>query len=81
MVNKVNELTLAQLKALINELIDEKLEQMISDPDEGLEFRPEFLKKLKVSKNSKVKTISMEQIYKELGINLEEKPHAKHTQS
>jgi plasmid replication initiation protein len=72
MVNKVNELTLDQLKTLINELIDEKLEQMIKDPDEGLEFRPEFLKKLKASKNSKVKTISMEQICKELGINLEE---------
>ncbi|MGB8829195.1 MAG: hypothetical protein WCC72_07195, partial [Dehalococcoidales bacterium] len=60
------------LKALINALIDEKLEQMIKDPDSGLKFRPEFLKKLKACEKSKAKTISMEQVCKELGINLEE---------
>ena len=52
------------------------------DPDEGLEFRPEFIKKLKASKRSKAKTISMDQVCKELGIILKEKkPNAKHTTS
>jgi hypothetical protein len=49
MVTKVNELTVDQLKALINELIDEKLEQMLNDPDEGLILKEEFGKKLKAS--------------------------------
>ena len=49
MITKVNELTVDQLKALINELIEEKLEQMLSDPDEGLILKEEFGRKLKAS--------------------------------
>jgi hypothetical protein len=56
----------------VEDIIDRKLEEYFGDPDEGLELRPEFLKKLKASKKSKAKTISMEQVCKELGINIKE---------
>ena len=59
MVTKVNELTVDQLKALINELIDEKLEQIISDPDSGLELKEEIIEKLKAQKLSRNKRITM----------------------
>jgi hypothetical protein len=70
MVTKVNELTVDQLKALINELIDEKLEQMLNDPDEGLVVREEIIAKLKAQKSSRGKRIPMEQVAKEFGLNL-----------
>jgi len=70
MVTKVNELTVDQLKALINELIDEKLEQMISDPDSGLELKEEIIKKLKTQKLSRKKRISMGEVNTEFGFNL-----------
>jgi signal recognition particle GTPase len=70
MITKVNELTVDQLKALINELIDEKLEQMISDPDSGLELKEEIIEKLKTQKLSRKKRISMGEVNTEFGFNL-----------
>ena len=70
MVTKVNELTVDQLKALINELIDEKLEQILSDPDEGLVVREGIITKLKAQKSSRKKRIPMEQVAREFGLNL-----------
>jgi hypothetical protein len=78
---KISDLTIEQFTFLVEDIIDQKLEEFFGDPDEGLELRPEFVKKLKANKKSKAKTISMEQVCKEFGINLEEKPHAKHTKS
>jgi len=70
MITKVNELTLDQLKALIDERIEKKLEQMLSDPDEGLEVREEIIDKLKAQKSSRKKRIPMEQVAREFGLNL-----------
>ena len=70
MVTKVNELTVDQLKALINELIDAKLEQMISDPDSGLELKEEIIEKLKAQKLSKSKRTTMADVNAEFGLNL-----------
>ena len=70
MVTKVNELTVDQLKALINELIDEKLEQMIKDPDSGLELKEEIIEKLKAQKLSKSKRTTMADVNAEFGLNL-----------
>jgi hypothetical protein len=70
MVTKVNELTVDQLKALINELIDAKLEQMISDPDSGLELKEEIIEKLKAQKLSGSKRITMAEVNAEFGLNL-----------
>lgn len=36
---KVKELTVEQLRTLIQEAIEEKLEDVIGDPDHGLELR------------------------------------------
>jgi len=70
MVTKVNELTVDQLKALINELIDEKLEQIISDPDSGLELKEEIIEKLKAQKLSRNKRTTMAEVNAEFGFKL-----------
>ena len=73
MVTKVNELTIDQLKALINELIDEKLEQILNDPDEGLILQEEFGKKLKASLSAVhqgKRGVTLEKIANDLGFVL-----------
>jgi len=70
MVTKVNELTVDQLKALINELIDEKLDQMINDPDSGLELKQEVIEKLKAQKLSRNKRTTMAAVNAEFGLKM-----------
>jgi len=70
---KINELTLEQLKALIDEAVEDKLGEYL-DPDKGLEVKPELLKELRKSlaevRRGK-RGIPLEQLAKELGIDLE----------
>ncbi len=70
---KVNELTVEQLKALVEEMIESKLGEYF-DPDEGLEVKPELLKELKASlaevRRGK-RGIPLEQLAKEMGLDLE----------
>jgi hypothetical protein len=71
---KVKELSVEQLKALIEETIEEKLQEYLGDPDKGLEVKPEILKELKASlaevKSGK-RGIPLEQLAKEMGLDLE----------
>ncbi len=64
MVTKVNELTVDQLKALIDERIEERLVQMIADPDEGLEVREEVIQQLKAQRKARKPRIPMEKVAK-----------------
>jgi hypothetical protein len=46
---KVKDLTVEQLKSLIQEAIEEKLDELIGDPDLGLELREEVTERLRSS--------------------------------
>lgn len=46
---KVKELTVEQFKDLVQEAIEEKLEEIIDDPDLGLELREEIKERLRSS--------------------------------
>jgi hypothetical protein len=46
---KVKELTVEQLRNLIEEAIEAKLEELIGDPDTGLELREEIKERLRSS--------------------------------
>jgi signal recognition particle GTPase len=46
---KVKELTVEELKNLVEEAVEEKLEEMIGDPDLGLELREEIKERLRKS--------------------------------
>ena len=48
-IMKVKELTVEQLKALIQEAVEEKLEELIGDPDLGLELTEEITERLRSS--------------------------------
>jgi len=46
---KVKELTVEQFRNLVQEAIEEKLEEIIGDPDLGLELREEIKERLRSS--------------------------------
>lgn len=71
---KVKELTLEQLKALIDEAIEAKLAEILGDPDEGLEFRDEVKARLRESLAAVErgeKGIPIEQVAEKLGLKWE----------
>ena len=67
---KVKELTVEQLKTLIEDAIEERLQEYLGDPDEGLEIREEIIQRLKAHKESRKPRIPMEQVAKNHGIEL-----------
>ena len=69
---KVKELTVEELKALIEETIDEKLEEVIGDPDLGLEVREEVKERLRNSlaaAQGGEKRVPVEEVARRLGLD------------
>ena len=68
----VNELSIDELKALIEEVVEEKLQEILRDPDEGLSLRPEveerLVKSLNQPKESR-RTVSAQEVACDLGLN------------
>ena len=74
MVLKLDKETLEQLITLIDERIQEKLEEILGDPDEGLELTDEAKAKIEESLAALErgeKTVPLEDVAKEMGIELE----------
>jgi len=65
MSTTVAELTVDELKHIIQEAMEQKLAEMLGDPDEGLELRPEIEQRLRRSLAHVAaggKTLSLEEI-------------------
>jgi hypothetical protein len=67
---KVKELTVEQLKTLIDDTVEERLQEYLGDPDEGLGIKEEVIRKLKAQRESNMPKISLEQVAKRHGIEL-----------
>lgn len=67
---KVTELTVEELKIIIDDIIDEKFLEWFGDPDEGLELKPEVIRGLRESmrriREGKEKLIPMEEVLKKI---------------
>lgn len=46
MTTTVSELSIAELRELVGQILDEKLEEILGDPDAGLRVRPEVREQL-----------------------------------
>jgi hypothetical protein len=69
---KVKELTVEQFKSLIQEAIEEKLEELIGDPDRGLELREEVEERLRSSLAARQrgeKGIPIEEVARQAGLD------------
>ena len=64
---KVGDLTLEELKAFIKEAVREEMEELIEDPDKGLELREGIIEEIEASLASKER-IPIEEVAKELGL-------------
>ena len=67
MNTKIQDLSLEELKAFIDETVDKRLKKRLGDPDVGLEVKPEVIEKIRNSRRSKV-TASAEDVAQRLGL-------------
>lgn len=70
-MTKVKDLTVDEFKTLIEETVEQKLLELISDPDQGLELRKEAIARLKRStarEQRGTKVIPVRQVAKSLGL-------------
>ena len=69
---KIAELTVEELRALIDETVEAKLEEMMGDPDFGLELRDEVKETLRTSLAAAErgeKRLSMDEVAGRLGLD------------
>ncbi|MDD5289323.1 MAG: hypothetical protein PHY28_09475 [Dehalococcoidales bacterium] len=71
--SSIKDITLADLRKMIEEAVEEKLQEYLGDPDEGLVLREEFGRKLKASLTAVRKGkrgVPLDKLAKGLGFDL-----------
>jgi DNA invertase Pin-like site-specific DNA recombinase len=66
----VAELTPEQLKAFVKESVREALEELLSDPDDGLELKETLVKSLVDRGRNTEPNVKLSEVAKELGLSL-----------
>jgi len=66
----MNKSIVEELKPIVDILVEEKLLEMLDDPDRNLELRPEIEARLKKSLGSSQNNISLEKVAAKLGLHL-----------
>ena len=68
---QVQEMTIDQLRGLIRETVEEKLEELLGDPDWGLDLKDDIRRRLERSLDETergVPGVSMEDVLKKTGL-------------
>jgi len=65
---KVRDLGVEEFKVLIQEAVEEKLEEILGDPDQGLELRKKVKERLRRSLSAKTSGIPAERVAEEIGL-------------
>ncbi len=71
MGNTITQMTKEELKELIESIVEQKMLELIGDPDEGLSIREELLKRLKRQKEQVAtgkRGKPLEDVVRELGL-------------
>ncbi len=73
MSGTVADLTIDELKQLVRSAVREALDELLPDPDSGLDLRDDVADQLRESlaqeKQGSLKVVAAEQVAKELGLN------------
>lgn len=64
----MNKSTIKQLRPIVEMMVEEKLLEILGDPDQNLKLRPDIKARLKKSLKSKQKSISIEEVADKLGL-------------
>ena len=70
---KVKDLSVEEFKALVRQAAEEKLEELLGDPDSGLELRDEVKEKLEqslIAVQDGQKGIPVDEVANQAGLNL-----------
>ncbi len=68
--NRVADMTIDELRALIRETVRDVIEEMTDDdPDVGLEFKPEVAERLQIALQEKRRGTPLADVIHELGLN------------
>jgi hypothetical protein len=73
---KVSDLTVEQLRFIIEEIVDRKLAEYLGARGENMEMPPEMSAEMRAQMMAQAAGIADEQILKELGLNTEEQTDA-----
>ncbi|MCX5999379.1 MAG: hypothetical protein NTU41_07235 [Chloroflexi bacterium] len=65
---KVRDLGVEEFKALVQEAVEEKLEEILGDPDQGLELQEALKKRLEHSVSAKSRGIPAEDVAREMDL-------------
>ena len=71
-MSTVRELSIEELRALIGEVVEEKLREMLGDPDEGLALRVDIQERLEKSLNQpreSRRTVPANEVARRLGLD------------
>ncbi len=71
-MSTLRDLSIEELKAIIGDAVEEKLREMLGDPDEGLSLRPEIQERLAKSLNQpreSRQTVSASEVARHLGLD------------
>lgn len=69
-VETVGEMTVAEFRALVEDIVRDQLAELLRDPDEGLELHPEFLRRLEDRRNrfaNEGETVSLDEAFAAAG--------------
>ena len=66
----IGDLTISEFRTLVQEIVAEAIEELVRDPDEGLELREEFIQRLEqsIAEASAGKTTPADEVYRRLGL-------------
>lgn len=65
---KSKAITIERIKPLIGEMVEQKLIELLGDPDFGLALKPNIKMRLSHSLSNKIKGISAKKVAEELGL-------------
>lgn len=65
---KVSELSVEELRSLVQEVVEEKLRELLGDPDQGLELQDKLKERLRHSPPARPPVITAEKAAKDLGV-------------
>ncbi len=65
----MTKLQLQKIKPLLEEIVEEKIKELLGDPDSGLKVKESVLQRLKKSVHSPSHSIPIDKIAKQLGLH------------
>lgn len=71
-MQSVKDMTVQELRELIAQVVEEKVRELLADPDEGLSLRPEVEKRLRASLSESPKsrrTVPAAEVARRLGVD------------